>query len=318
MTLYLRQCLFLFLVCCFASSCASLFNSRYKRIEVQTSEPCRIEVANSKLETQNSELGTQHWETVDNWVEIRVRRSKSPLILRVLPADSFAREYRLLPKMSGTVWLDIAATPFVGLGLYGLLIDHASPKYFTYPGSVYVDMVNDQVYRSDPRPPQRGEAYIGLAMPTANVVKVAWPGQDFRSGEFNWGFSMWYEHYYRQGTALCLKSGFSVEQQYAKSVFVSAGQRHWAGPLQFAYGLGYTGFFRSKHSSDYRPVHEINQVIVRRGVGPMLGVGARLGRHLMVNIDFQSILLNIDPDVRWKYSSFWAFEVGWRVPLRNR
>lgn len=318
MHLLLHRHLPLFFICVFTASCATLFNSRYRRIEIQTSEPCRIEVANPTLEPQNSELETQHWETVDNWTEIRVRRSKSPLLLRVVPLDSFPREYRLRPKMSGAVWLDIAAIPFAGLGLYGVLIDRNSSKYFTYPGSLYADLVNDQLYRGDRRPPQRGETCVGIALPTVQMLQVAWPGQDFRSGEVNFGASMWYEYYYRNGTALCLKVGFSAEQQIAKSAFASLGQRHWVGPLQFAYGLGYAGFFRPKYPFDYPPEREINQLIVRQGVGPMLGLGARLGRHLMANIDFQSVLLNTGPELGLGFSGFWAFGVGWWFSVETR
>lgn len=311
----------LFFLCCAATSCATLFNSHYRRIEIQTSEPCRIEVVsaetqNSKHKTQNWE--TQNWQTSDNWVEIQVPRSKSPLVLRVLSADSFARDYRLSSKMSGVVWLDVATAPFAGLGLYGILIDRTSPKFYTYPGSVYVDLVNDRVYRSPHRPPQRGESRWGWMLPTANVLNVDWPDRENRYGEFNWGFSMFYEYYHRNGTALFLKGGFSIEQQYAKSVFVSAGQRHWAGPVQLSYGLGYAKFYRPLYALDYPPPNVLNGIVTREGLGPVLGVGVRLGRHLFFNMDYQSVLLHTGPTAGWGWSSFLAFEVGGRVRLGGK
>lgn len=305
----------LFFLCFAATSCATLFNSRYRRIEIQTSEPCSIEVVSAPLEKRNTNPETRHWQTSDNWVEIQVPRSKSPLLLRVLSADSFARDYRIASKMSSVVWLDVATAPLGGFGLYGILIDRASPKFFTYSGSVYVDLVNDRIYRSAPRPPQRGENRFGWMLPSANVLKVDWSDRETLFGEFNWGFSMFYEYYYRNGTAMFLKGGFSMEQQYAKSVFASAGQRHWMGAVYLSYGLGYAKFYRPLYALDYPPPNVLNGIVTREGLGPVLGVGVRLGRHLFFNMDYQNVLLHTGPTVGWGWSSCLAFEVGGRVRL---
>lgn len=249
--------------------------------------------------------------------EITVKRSKAPLILRITPADSFTREYQLRSHMSGTVWLDIAAAPLMGLGLYGVLIDRASPKFFTYNGSVYVDFINDRLYPTNRIPIARGRRYFGVAMPSVNVMRVGWPGQE-NHPEQGWSFSMFYEYYHRRGAAVYLKTGFSIseyiERQGLSAAFLSMGQRRWAGPVQIGYGLGYVTFYKPEYA-DYIPPNKVNNVILRRAIGPVASIGTRLGQHIFLNLEYQSAVFNLHAEQRWKYSSLWGIELGWRVRL---
>lgn len=298
--------LIIFLLFAFgANSCATLFNSEYRRIEIQSSEPCRIEAAN------------EVWETEDNVANIYVPRSKSPLILRVTPADSFTREYKLPSHMSGTVWLDIAAIPLMGLGLYGVLLDRASPKYYTYDGSLYIDFINDQFYRTNRMPIQQGQHRFGIAMPSLGSIRVGWPDQE-NHPELGWSFSMFYEYYHRRGTALYLKTGFSISEQVEgqglRAAHLSIGQRRWAGPLHVGYGLGYLTFYKPEYEY-YIPPNKYNNVILRRAIGPVVSAGTRLGPHIFLNLEYQSAVFNLHAEQRWKYSSLWGVELGWRVRL---
>lgn len=304
MSNFLRLILFL-LGTLGANSCATLLNSEYRRIEIQSSEPCRIEA------------DSQVWETEDNVANIYVLRSQSPLILRVTPADSFTREYKIPSHMSGTVWLDIAAIPLMGLGLYGILLDRTSPKYYTYDGSLYVDFINEQCYRTNRMPIAQGQHRFGVAMPSLSAIRVNWPDQE-NQPEQGWSFSMFYEYYHRRGAALYLKTGFSIaegaERFNLRAAAVSLGQRRWRGPLHLGYGLGYLTFYKPEYAY-YVPPNKVNNVILRRAIGPVISAGTRLGPHIFLNLEYQSAVFNLHAEQRWKYSSLWGVELGWRVRL---
>lgn len=106
------------------SSCATLFNSRTRRLTIFTDTPASVVINKDTLISSN------------NQTPLIVLRQSNPLSVTVFN-DSISKNINIRANNSFAYWSNIGFC----LGL-GMLIDIKKPKRYTYPSTVYVSMKN--------------------------------------------------------------------------------------------------------------------------------------------------------------------------------
>jgi len=117
----------LLLTALLVSSCASIFNSPYKRITIHTEKPAMIYYNDGSVKTNNLV------KTNNYLAAIHVKRKNDSLQFSV-HNDSTFQKYSVKRKLSFAFWANI---PFK-FGI-GMLVDFTNPKRFTYPTHIYLD-----------------------------------------------------------------------------------------------------------------------------------------------------------------------------------
>lgn len=142
--LYLIACLLVF------SSCVSVINDKYVRLNVYTTEPAVITCEGNQYKTE------------DNTVSIQVRRKKAPVELELV-TDSLVKQISVSSKLSAGLLLDL----YPGF-LLSFIPDLTSSKRFTYPYGVLIDTRDTlNVFRKYDRYDKR-DAYYYIGLPLKN------------------------------------------------------------------------------------------------------------------------------------------------------
>ncbi len=105
-----------------ATSCASLFNSKYIAIEIKTNKPAKINVNND-----STFFYVYHHH-------LAVNRSKNPLIITTI-TDSITKTTIVKAKNSFFYWLNLYPALWPGF-----LIDKNNPRRYTYPQLIYINV----------------------------------------------------------------------------------------------------------------------------------------------------------------------------------
>ena len=119
----LKKCIFILLIILSCSSCATLFNSRTKKLEIVTDGPATVVMNNDTLKNINN---LRH--------RTEVLRQRAPLALSVYN-DTLSKIITVHSNSSFAFYANFGL--FHGLGM---LIDRKNPKRFTYPNTVYISM----------------------------------------------------------------------------------------------------------------------------------------------------------------------------------
>lgn len=295
--LKLIYCVFIWLLLG-GTGCATLFNSRYQKVEVKVSEPCRVEAGGVSKYTQGPE----------NTAVVRVLRRKESLPLVVVRQDSTREEFVLPSQVSPTVWFNLGFG-FTGLG--GVAIDMLSSKRFAYQNPVTIDLVNHRLKRGYWALPQKGQTMIGMGLALPHVQFVHWSQQKDNTAGPNIGFSLSVDRGIAHGRTLWAKTGFANNGPVAKALFFSVGQRHWRNRIQAGYGLGYTVFMRELVDPNVFFGTEPNELLTLQGIGPALNLGLRLRRGFFLQLDYQMLALQTNlPKKVWNGSAFFALELA--------
>lgn len=103
------------------SSCAAIFNSPYKKINIHSQREGTVYYNEGSVNIQNKKA------------TIHVLRKKDSIQFSVFQ-DSLSQQYIVKKKLSFAFWSNLA----IGYGA-GMLVDLLHPKRFTYPGNIYLD-----------------------------------------------------------------------------------------------------------------------------------------------------------------------------------
>jgi len=120
----MKSLLAISLISLICSSCATLFNSPKKQVQIITDTQATIVVDSDTLKSTN------------NQTSIEVIRKQEPISLIVFN-DTLSKNISIEAKNSFAFWSNLG----VCYGL-GMLIDMDNPKRYTYPNTIYLSMKN--------------------------------------------------------------------------------------------------------------------------------------------------------------------------------
>lgn len=106
-------------------SCATILNSKKVQLKVVTNLPSKLVIKNDTS------------KNISNSFIFSVKRSADPLSITTFN-DSISKSINIMPKTSGTFWLNLLQSDFCFIGF---IIDTQTKKRYTYPKSIYIDLV---------------------------------------------------------------------------------------------------------------------------------------------------------------------------------
>jgi hypothetical protein len=128
----IKRSLLIFIVSAFLSSCASIFNSKSKDIAIFTSEKTLLTIESNEVIYNKNDTLIEH--------NLKAKRSEETLSL-TLSSENSIKTVSVSPRKSSAYLLNfVPNSPFCIGNTIGILIDNRSPKRFTYPKNIYVDM----------------------------------------------------------------------------------------------------------------------------------------------------------------------------------
>ncbi|MEM8900561.1 MAG: hypothetical protein AAGC85_20770 [Bacteroidota bacterium] len=229
----MRYSLLLISISILTSSCATILNSKYKKVTVYTPEPTNIIYEDDTI------------KTVQNKVRIYTSRQKGPLVFQT-QIGSAQTEFRISSKVSPAYF----GTIFYMWPL--AFFDSKSPKIYTYPSRLYLgqDDVQSKVYLKRENS-QKGDLRLHLSLPYLNNFVVKPENESPKINTGFWGLSVGLDYHYSQkqflsagvsGTAdiffpVIAALSLLGEQEFLTSGIVSLSHNHKVGRFSFGYGL---------------------------------------------------------------------------------
>lgn len=216
-------------------SCATILNSRYKKVTVYTPEPANIIYENDTI------------KTVQNKVSIYTPRKKGPLVFQT-EMDRSLTEFRISSKVSPAYF----GTIFYMWPL--AFFDSKSPKMYTYPSRLFLgqDDVQSKAYL-ERETSQKGDLRLQLSLPYLNNFVVRPENESSKINTGFWGITVGLDYHYSQknflsvgvsGTAdifFPVIAALSIlgEQEFLISGILSLSHNHKVGRFSLGYGLTY-------------------------------------------------------------------------------
>jgi hypothetical protein len=128
----IKRSLPIFIASIFLSSCASIFNSKSKDIAIFTSEKTLLTIESNEVIYNENDTLIEH--------NLKAKRSEETLSL-TLSSENSIKTVSVSPRKSLAYLLNfVPNSPFCIGNAIGILIDNRSPKRFTYPSKIYVEM----------------------------------------------------------------------------------------------------------------------------------------------------------------------------------
>ena len=305
--------LFLSLIC---SSCATVINSRTKRLDIITNTPAQVQINNDIL------------TNVKNRTKIQTLRDIRPLSFSVF-TDSISKELVIDSRSSFAYWLNI----YANCGL-GMLIDNNTAKRYTYPRRIYVDMTNDKSTYTLYNPViKKGELKLHLSLPWINNFLLKPVNENSsKSNTGFWGIKTGLDYYYRTNQFLNLSiSGvtdlfipvpaavdFSGEYDVMSSLYLCFSNNYKIKRFSAGYGFSF-----SKNTWDHRysgwldPPPPLREPVTKTdySIGLIFPLYIQAGEYFNLGLLYRPSFLKISPTTEFKYEHLISIDFAWKIPL---
>lgn len=308
--------LFYFLIS--MTSCATLLNSRTKRIDIITNAPAKVILNNKPL------------ESVNNRTKFIALRDIRPINITVYN-DTLSKDIVIDSKNSFAYWLNIY--PTMGLGL---LVDKEKPKRYTYPSRVYIDMTNNELkYTSYYSFYRRGSFVLHLSLPHINSFLLKPIGEDStRKSTGFWGIKFGINYFHNKNQFLDLSvsavSDFFApfpgaidiwgEYDLMTSIYSSFSNNHKIGRFSLGYGLSF-----SKNTWDHRYYDRFNAPPPLREpfkkseyvLGFIFPIYRQCGEYFSLGLIYRPSILKVYPITKLDYEHLISVDFAWKFNLNK-
>jgi len=300
----------------FLHSCATLLNNERTMLTVYTDKPTQIQYENFDL-------------TVNEKQRILVTRRPEPLIIEA-KQDSLEKTFVLPPRLSGMLWMNV-----YNYGV-GLIVDHFSPKKYTYQKESYLNFKT-----SDPRPekfaPQRkGQLYLNFSIPYFNwfSMQPLYEGRKKSIGFFGYDFGA--DFNYTDKKFISLNHGVitdfpiplpvpldyfsSYETMHSKYYTISDNIR--LKNISFGYGLSYNeNNWRFIDRSwqigevDDSQTTDMSRATQQGMVGLNLSAQWRLTKHFHLGLNYRRGIYRLYPKPGYGYDHNASIGLIWKFKV---
>lgn len=300
----------------FLPSCASIMNSKTKRMDIITNESAQIAINNRSL------------ANVRNRTKIIVPRDIRPVEITVFN-DSIRKNITIDSKSSFAYWFNIYAN--VGLGM---LYDKDKAKRYSYPNRVYIDTRNnDNNYTSYYPFFKKGDLLLHVSLPHINSFYLKPIDED--SAKSNTGFwgakiGLDYFHHNRQFLNLSVSAvsdffvpvpaavDISGEYDLMSSTYLSISNNHKIKRFSAGYGLSF-----SKNTWDHRYYDRFGPPPPKRdpikktdySFGLIFPFYSQFGDYFSLGLIYRPSILKVHPETYFKYEHLISIDFAWKLFL---
>ena len=298
------------------SSCASIMNSKTKRMDIITNESANLAINNHSL------------ANVRNRTKIIVPRDIRPVELTVYN-DSIKKNITIDSKSSFAYWFNIYAN--VGLGM---LYDKDKPKRYSYPNRVYIDMrSSDNSYTSYYSFYKNGDLLLHVALPHINSFHLNPIDED--SSKVNigfWGAKIGLDYFHHNNQFINLSASavsdffvpvpaavdISGEYDLMSSTYLSLSNNHKFKRFSTGYGLSF-----SRNSWDHRYYNRFSPPPPKRNpikktdysLGFIFPIYCQFGDYFSLGLIYRPSILKVHPVTYFKYEHLISIDFGWKFFL---
>lgn len=299
------------------SSCATVLNSRTKRIDILTISPARIVLIKDTLVNYH------------NRTEIQVPRDIEPLKLIVFN-DSISKEIIIDSRNSFAYWFNIYANCGIGM-----LIDKDKLRRYSYPNRVYVNVVssNDKPFTLYNPIFKKGDLQWHISLPYVNNFILRPTNEnDAKINTGFWGLTTGLDYYYKDNQFLNISLtgvldfflpvigavDISGEYDSMSSVYISFSNNYRINRFSTGYGLS---FSRNQWAHNYSsfgdsppPVREP----VTKGsysIGLFFPIYMQAGEYFNIGLIYRPSFFKIQPAIEFKYEHLISIDLAWKIPL---
>ena len=308
---------FIFILCLFLCSCATILNSKTTRIDVITNQPTTL-VFNydTIIESVNSRL--------------RVIRSDRPVTFELIPDSSF-RLITLLPRNSFAYWFNI----YCNLGV-GMIVDKNYNKHYSYYRRIYIDLIEDSndFYRYNPFCNDK-EIYLHFSLPWINNFYLKPDGEI--NGHFNtgfWGFSLGLDYYYQPYRFFSAKINavesfflpfpaavdISGEFEISSSIYLDISHNYKINRFLLGYGINYSWNRWMFGYSDFgNPPPPTRDPVIKshNTIGINFSSYSQIGELYYLGIIYRPTFFALTSPHPIQYEHLISIDFGWKFRLRD-
>lgn len=299
------------------SSCASILNSRYERVDILTSVPTRAVV------------GRDTFDHFRNRIRLEVPRSAQALRVKLLTGD-FTNEYLIPSRNSFAFWFNL----YANYGL-GMIIDSNNPKRYSYPSKVIINPLDPGgKYRLWHLQSRHRQFAVKIFFPYVNVFHLRpdfEPDIKANGGFWGIGFGLDYHHQPDQYLAFSLaaQTNFFVpvpaavdvveEFEFVRSEEITLTNNHLLGRFSLGYGLSFSnntwefrsGSFNSSVAPTRRPAERATA-----SFGLSFPVHYYTGNHFYFKMHYRPSFWRFSSIRPFGYEHLVSFGFGWDVWLK--
>ncbi|MFK7905886.1 MAG: hypothetical protein AB8B69_12205 [Chitinophagales bacterium] len=312
----MKQILPLLMVCVLLSSCATILNSPQTSIAVYTTEPSKIIVGEDTIVTQK------------NRAKISVLRGDKPLKI-IAETDSLNKTIYLPPKYSGTYWLNLMYTSFIGM-----IIEHKNPKVFTYQKVVSLNSADTSGNFSKHRPTyHKGEMYLHLSLPHMNHFYLQPPEEATSKNNLGFfGLSLGMDYYHSKNQYINLSGStstdillpfpapidFGGEHEQMSTLYFSLSNNHKIKRLSLGYGITYVeNIWDLRYYDQFDPAPPSRDSVrkVTENLGLIFFFFFQTGSRFNIGLVYRPTFIRLRPQSPSKYEHLISLDFAWKFQL---
>ncbi|HOY21299.1 MAG TPA: hypothetical protein PLC89_28555 [Haliscomenobacter sp.] len=294
------------------TSCASILNPRYKSMSVFTQQPSKVIIRSDTLHTEA------------NQVNFLIPRSKDSLKL-VIVTDTSRQTFQIASRSSFAYYLNIV----YNYGL-GMLIDHGSPKRYTYPRRIYLDSNWSRGLKTLPATHQ-GEVNFQVSFPYINSFITQPVGENRKANTGFWGLGVGVDYYHQDRQYLSLNlhtvSDFFFPvpapvtyeggQEFMSSNYLSLSNHHRIKRFDWGYGLSW---IENKWGVDYyEDIPDPSIALTNRKRHQAMGLEFSgyyfTGPSFHMGLIYRPSFVRLYTDPVFKYEHLISVDLAWKIRL---
>lgn len=298
------------------SSCATLLNGRYTVVQVHTKPENVITIINKK----DTVLGSDK--------PIVVKRSDE-FIEMDFKKDSLKKTILVKSKLSTAYWLGNFWSPYFS----GYFIDLTTPKRFTYPKEIFVDL-NDSIHQFRYKtfianPNQRFN--LGVSVPLANFYRFK-TGSTYGDAGGMFGISVNADLYLNKSLYLSSQTSwlghastrfiyyfnYHADTTESRKIFftnlmLNKVYEKW----HVGVGINYQQFYWKQFVNDSSNIFHLINHSDSKGFGLSFSVQYNFAKNFYVGALYQPMLYNLDRGI-FDYQHYWNIQFTYKYPLFER
>jgi hypothetical protein len=301
------------------SSCATVFNSKTKKINITTSQPTKIILNQDTILTKK------------NNATIEVSRQKDPIKIKLIN-DSISKIININSKNSFSYWLNAYPTPILWTGF---IIDKNNPKRYTFPSRIYISMsdTSTKYLLFDPQD-RKGQTFINISLPWINSFYLKPDNEAYKSNIGFCGIAYELEYYHRSNQFLNLTASSVIDfiipfpaavdfiglNERMSSSYFGLSNNHKVKNFSFGYGMSFT---RNTWDLRYNGTHEDTLQIAEQprkksnnSIGFTFPIHYQLGHNFYVGIIYRPSFFRFSTSINFAYEQLISINFGWKLRLK--
>jgi hypothetical protein len=291
------------------STCATVMNKPITKTTIFTTKPSKIVFKTDTIPTVNNEL------------ILKVQRTREPLKIAVL-TDSLQKNLVIKSRLSSEFYTNL----FVPSGIIGLLVDLRTPKRFTYPNKIYIDVSNqDNKYLTKKiSSNHKGDYLFHLSIPYINTFLYQPANEKTSKSTGFWGYSLGLDYYHQNKRFLNLSINgatniftpvpasirFVDDYESFGSTFLSLTNNHKIKRFSFGYGLSFgqnKWRYNSITSSDSSKLKNHN------ALGFMFPFYLQTGKTFNIGVLYRPTFIRFNTPTTFQYEHLISIDLAWKI-----